>query len=252
MRFSIIIPSCNNGEWIGKTLDSILNQTFKDYEIIVVDDLSSDNSVDICKSKLRPQDTLIINESKRMNGGTRNVGILRAKGEYILCIDSDDWLVDNKVLEDIDRKLNGEDILFIGYVAHRKDGDLLMPVKFKNYDEILKNIIVAIWTKVVKTDLLKSTLFPEGTLFEDRIQHYRLMLKHPTYNYLGREAIVWNRTNKNTISGNMTYLWNTYRFSYCGELYRLINEIEDGDFKNFLKRELNGYMTQIRDMVDKL
>lgn len=249
---SIVIPSCNNGKWIGKTLDSILEQTYQDFEIIVVDDMSTDNSVEVIKSKLRKQDTLIINDSKRLNGGTRNVGILKAKGDYILCIDSDDWLIDNKVLEDIHNKLNGEDILFIGYLAHRDIGDIAVNLKYRNYDDALRNITVAIWTKVVKADVLKDNLFPEGTLFEDRIQHYRLMLKHPTFSYLGREAIVWNRTNTNTISGNMTYLWNTYRFSYCGELYRLINEIEDGDFKDFLKRELNGYMTQIREMVDKL
>ena len=249
---SIVIPSCNNEKWIGKCLDSILNQTYKDYEIIVVDDMSTDNSVEVIKSKLREKDTLIINESKRLNGGTRNVGILKAKGDYILCIDSDDWLIDDNVLGDISRKLNGEDILFIGYLSHREQGDIAVNLKYRDYDDALRNITVAIWTKVVKADLLKNTLFPEGTLFEDRIQHYRLMLKHPTFSYLGREAIVWNRTNTNTISGNMTYLWNTYRFSYCGELYRLINELEDGDFKDFVKRELNGYMAQIREMVDKL
>lgn len=252
MRLSIVIPSCNNGKWIGKCLDSIINQTFQDFEIIVVDDLSTDNSVEIIKSKLRPQDTLIINESKRLNGGTRNVGILKAKGEYTLCIDCDDWLIDNKVFEDIDKKLNGEDILLLGYVAHRENGDIAVNLKYRNYDDALRNITVAIWTKVVRSSLLKNTLFPEGTLFEDRIQHYKLMLKYPTYSYLGREVIVWNRTNTNTISGNMTEEWNTYRFNYCGELYRLIKTLPDGDFKNFIKRELNGYMAQIREMVDNL
>ena len=249
---SIVIPSCNNEKWIGKCLDSILNQTYKDYEIIVVDDMSGDNSVEVIKSKLRPQDTLIVNESKRYNGGTRNVGILRAKGDYILCIDCDDWLIDNNVLMDISRKLNGEDILFLGYITHRDTGDIAVNLKYRDYEDALRNITVAIWTKVVKAELLKNTLFPEGTLFEDRIQHYKLMLKKPTFNYLGREVIVWNRTNQNTISGNMTDEWNTYRFNYCGDLFRLIKTLPDSSFKDFIKRELNGYMTQIREMVDKL
>ena len=78
------------------------------------------------------------------------------------------------------------------------------------------------------------------------------MLKKPTFNYLGREVVVWNRTNTNTISGNMTDEWNTYRFNYCGDLFRLIKTLPNGDFKDFVKRELNGYMAQIREMVDNL
>lgn len=252
MRFSVVIPNYNNGEWIGKTLESIINQTFKDYEIIVIDDMSTDNSIDIIKKYLRDSDTLIINESKRYNGGSRNEGILRAKGEYIICIDSDDWFIDNKVFEDINKKLNGEDVLFIGYIAHKEDLDLSMNIKFKDYDEALRNIICAIWTKVIKASLLKETLFPEGTLFEDRIQHYHLMLKHPSFSYLGREAVMWNRTNLNSISRYNTDLWNTYRFSYCGDLFRLIKTLPEGDFKDFLKQELNGYMAQIREMVCSL
>ena len=251
MRLSVIIPSCNNAEWVGKCLDSILNQTFQDFEIIVVDDCGIDNSVDIIKSKLRPQDTLIINESKRLNGGTRNVGILRAKGEYIFCIDCDDWLSHNKVLENIDRKLKGEDILFCGYITHQKDRDIFVNLKMRSLEQAFKDVTCAIWTKVVKASLLKETLFKEGTLFEDRINHYELLLKAKTFNNLDSEAIVWNRTNTNTISGSMNSLWNTYRFNYIGDLYRLYPSLND-DLKAYILREINGYMAQIREMVNKL
>lgn len=252
MRFSVIIPSYNNGKWIGKCLESIINQTYQDFEIIVVDDISTDDSVDIIKKYLREQDTLIVNESKRMNGGTRNVGILKAKGEYIICIDSDDWFIDNKVFEDINNKLNGEDICFMGYVVYKGETSLSITNRHKTVESSLTDITCAIWTKVVKTKLLKETLFPEGTLFEDRIQHYRLLLKQPSITNLGREAIVWNRTNLNSISGHNTDLWNTYRFNYCGELYRLLKELPEGTFKDFIRRELNGYMKQITEMASKV
>lgn len=255
MRLSIIIPSCNNAKWLGKCLDSITSQTYQDFEIIVVDDLSTDDSVKVAKKHLRKQDTLIINESKRMNGGTRNVGILKAKSDYILCIDCDDWLVDNKVLETIVNKLDAVgdiDILFTDYITHREDYDLMMHNRNNSIEAALRNITCAIWTKVVKRELLQECLFPEGTLFEDRIQHYRLLLKAKSISNLDKPVIVWNRTNTNTISGNNTYLWNTYRFSYCGELYRLYNELEKGAFKDYIKEELEGYMKQIRQMVDDL
>ena len=252
MRFSVIIPNYNNGEWIGKTLDSVINQTFQDFEIIVIDDLSTDNSVEVIRSKLRKQDTLIINESKRFNGGSRNVGILRAKGEYIICIDSDDWFIDNKVFEDVDKTLKGEDICFMGYLVNKGDVSLSIQNKHKSINDALMDYTCAIWTKVVKTKLLRETLFPEGTLFEDRIQHYQLMLKYPTFTNLGRESTVWNRTNLNSISNHNTALWTTYRFSYCGELYRLLQTLPEGEFKNYIRDELKDYMKQINEMADNI
>ena len=251
MRFSVIIPNYNNGEWIGKCLDSVVKQTFQDFEIIVIDDMSTDNSIDIIKSKLRPSvDVVLINQSKRLNGGSRNEGILRAKGEYLIFIDSDDWFIDNKVFEDIDRKLNGEDILFTGYMTHSQTSDMLVNNTVSSLEEALKSPTCAIWTKVVKREVME--LFPEGTLFEDRIQHYKLLLKAKTFTNLGRATIMWNRTNSNSVSISKEHVWWTYQFNYAGELYRLINSIPDGEFKNYIREELKGYMNQIKDMVDKI
>ena len=115
MRFSVIIPNYNSEEYIEKCLNSVLNQTFKDFEIIVIDDISSDNSVSKIKSLLRKQDKLIINKTKRLNGGTRNVGILEAKGDYIICLDCDDWITNENIFQEINDNLKDEDIMFLGY-----------------------------------------------------------------------------------------------------------------------------------------
>ena len=250
MRFSVIIASCNNGEWIDKTLDSIYSQTFKDYEVIVVDDLSTDNSVEIIKSKLRDKDTLIINQSKRLNGGTRNVGIERAKGEYLIFIDSDDWFIDDKVFEDIDRKLNGEDILFCGYLSHNPNSDILVNPIITDLEQAKMMPTCAIWIKVVKRSVM--VLFPEGTMFEDRIQHYWLLDRAKTFTNLGRAIVVWNRLNTNSISISKEKIWYTYRFNYCGDLYRYIKTLPEGKFKDFVKDELKGYMESINKEVDEL
>jgi glycosyltransferase involved in cell wall biosynthesis len=252
MRFSVIIPSCNNGKWIGKTLDSILSQTFKDYEIIVVDDMSTDNSVEVIKSKLRDIDVCVINQSKRLNGGSRNEGIIRARGEYLIFIDSDDWFIDNTVFEDIDKKLNGEDVMFLGYITHQKTSDILVNPIITDLEQSKMSFTCAIWTKVVKNDLMKKVLFPEGTLFEDRIQHYQLLDQVKTFTNLGRAALVWNRENTNCISISKEHIWYTYRFNYCGELYRYIKTLPEGKFKDYVKEELNGYMESINKAVDEL
>lgn len=252
MRLSIVIPSCNNGEWLDKCLKSILSQTFTDYEIIVVDDLSSDNSVEVAKKYLRKEDTLIINESKRLNGGSRNVGILKAKGEYIFCIDSDDWLYDNNVFSEIDKKLNGEDILFASYICHKKNYDLAVNLHYRDLKDSIMSSTCAIWTKVVKRELFLKALFPEGTLFEDRIQHFNLLTKAKTFTNLDKIAIVWNRTNTNTISENMTNEWITYRFNYCGDLYRLIRDIKDTDLRKYFIDELKSFQKSTNKMVDEI
>ena len=86
MKFSVVIPNYNSEKWIEKCINSVLNQTFKDYEIIVVDDMSTDSSEAIAYDLLRDKGTVIFNKTKRLNGGTRNVGIAEAQGDYILCI----------------------------------------------------------------------------------------------------------------------------------------------------------------------
>lgn len=252
MRLSVVIPSCNNAKWLGKCIESITSQTFQDFEIIVVDDLSSDDSVEVAKKYLREQDTLIVNESKRLNGGTRNVGILKAKGEYIFCIDSDDWLYDNTVFEKIDKKLNGEDILFTSYICHKEQYDLAVNIHYKDLKDAIMSSTCAIWIKVVKRELMLKALFPEGTLFEDRVQHFNLLSQARTFTNLDDIAIVWNRTNTNTISQNMTKEWITYRFNYCGDLYRLIRDIEDKDLRKYFIDELKSFQKSTNKMVDEL
>lgn len=252
MRLSVVIPSCNNAKWLGKCIESITSQTFQDFEIIVVDDLSSDDSVEVAKKYLREQDTLIVNESKRLNGGTRNVGILKAKGEYIFCIDSDDWLYDNTVFEKINRKLNGEDILFTSYICHKEQYDLAVNIHYKDLKDAIMSSTCAIWIKVVKRELMLKALFPEGTLFEDRVQHFNLLSQARTFTNLDDIAVVWNRTNTNTISQNMTKEWITYRFNYCGDLYRLIRDIEDKDLRKYFIDELKSFQKSTNKMVDEL
>lgn len=251
MRFSIVIPNYNSEKWIEKCLTSVLNQTFQDFEIIVVDDMSTDNSVSIIKSLLRPQDKFIVNKSKRLNGGTRNVGIVEAQGEYTLHIDCDDWLKDNNVLQKINDKLNGEDVLFLGYEYHTKNSNTPKILRYDNLEQAFEDIVCAIWTKCVRTKLLKRCLFPEGTLFEDRTPHYELLLACETFNCLGETTHVWNRENNSTISCNPAYI--TYRFEYCGELYRLLkNKVYDPKLKQFILKELKGYLNSCNEMVGEL
>lgn len=252
MRFSVIIPNFNNAEWLEKCLRSVVDQTFQDFEVIFVDDMSTDNSVEIAEKILREQDTIIRLKTKRLNGGARNVGIHLAKGDYIICLDSDDWLKDNTVFEDINKGIHGEDIIFLDYET-LWDVEVTSEAHFdyKDLRTALTDATCAIWAKVVKRDLLQSVSFPEGNLFEDRIHHYRLILKAKTFSCLKRITHVWSKINKNSTSQNKE-LYDPYRFHYSGELYILAKEVGECEFKHHLKGEINAYLEQINKMMEEL
>lgn len=248
MKFSIVIPNYNGEKWTADLIKSILDQTYTNYEIIFVDDLSEDNSVEIARSLLRENDKLIINKSKRLSGGTRNVGICEATGDYILCIDCDDKLLDNKVLEDINNKLNNEDIMFLGFKLNGGPNEVVIDAKTKT--EAFDCGFGAPWLKVVKRDLYLKHLFPEGTLYEDRINHLELCIYGDTFTSLGRSTHYWNRENEKATTFSPKWSW--YRFEYCGELYRLINDLDCSWMRIRLIQELKLYQQSCNEKVDEL
>ena len=98
-KISVIIPVYNVEKYLGQCLDSVVNQTFKDIEIICIDDGSTDSSLDILKKYAQIDSRIIIINSEN-NGVSeaRNKGIERAKGDYIYFIDGDDY-IDQQCLE---------------------------------------------------------------------------------------------------------------------------------------------------------
>lgn len=252
MKFSVIIPVWNNEQWLEHCFSSILEQTFKDYEVIIVDDMSTDNGMQIIKKyqKLFNKCKVIKNKTRRLNGGSRNVGIAEASGEYIICIDCDDWFIDNNVFEDIANKLKGEDICFLDYRVHTKDYDMDCMQHYNSIDEAIRGYTCALWTRVVKRELLLENLQKEGTLFEDLGQHYRLLLNCKTFTYLGRVTHIWNRLNANSISNMEQYAF--YRFNFCGEMVELLQNMPDSETRRYLKEKLYEYLNLCNTMVNKL
>ena len=101
MKFSVIVPAYNVEKYIKRCLDSIINQTYKNYEIIVVNDGCTDNTMDIAKN----YDAKIINLEHVSVSEARNQGVKKASGDYILFLDSDDYW-SNELLENISNNLS--------------------------------------------------------------------------------------------------------------------------------------------------
>ena len=110
MFFKIVIPNYNSEEYIEKCLSSIEEQTFKDFSIIIIDDSSTDNSLEIIKKYKNKYNNIIIETPKKKvwNGGGRNIG-LKYSSEYTLFLDCDDWFKDyfnRNNTYDVDQKKN--------------------------------------------------------------------------------------------------------------------------------------------------
>ena len=91
IKVSVIIPAYNTEKYIGKAIDSALAQTLPEIEVIVVDDCSTDNTVEIVKGFTDPRLKLLLNSENMGAGGARNKAIQAAKGKWIAVLDSDDW-----------------------------------------------------------------------------------------------------------------------------------------------------------------
>lgn len=151
-KFSIIIPMYNVEKYIKKCINSCLNQTYKNYEVIIVDDQSSDNSLNIAKSMCK--DVSFVKILKQKNSGVsvaRNKGLLKSNGDYVLFVDGDDWLEYDALakLNDCILTNSSSDIIITGFYTNKGDKEINdhffeeKNIVFSNNDnlEIIKNCI---------------------------------------------------------------------------------------------------------------
>lgn len=231
MRFSIVIPNYNSEKWIIKLLDSIKNQTYKDYEIIIVDDISTDNSVNMIQEYIEDNVTipidLYVNKTKRFNGGTRNVGVENASGEYILFADCDDYFYCNNAIEEVAKVIDEDDypdLIRLPYHFYTNDicQDTII-LHENSLSELANTVFVAPWTKCIKRKLFIP--FPENTLIEDIVQHIAQIDVIKTIGYCPIPVMVWNRANQDAISSD-TRKYDTESKRYSS-IFRNIADLLD-------------------------
>lgn len=179
-KISIIIPVYNVENYVDKCIDSVLSQTYKDLELILVDDGSSDNSGKICDEyALKDNRIKVIHKENGGLSSARNAGIDVAKGEYITFIDSDDVLLNNDIYNKIIKIFNNDNSIdIVQYdVIHKwkSTEEYKRKYPFKTYcnkQDILEgylteNIHVSCCDKVFKTEIFKDIRFPLGQISED-------------------------------------------------------------------------------------
>lgn len=185
IKVSVIVPAYNTEKYLKKCLDSLVNQTLNDIEIIVINDCSTDKTKDILKNyKEKYKNIKVINNKTNKGiGYNRNLGIKKAKGEFISFIDSDDY-VDITMYEKMYNKAKRDklDLVICNFYNNleHEDGSIqkiipknLIPyfdnTTLKDKPDLLLKVELAPWNKLYKKELLDGVWFPEDLKYEDAI-----------------------------------------------------------------------------------
>lgn len=253
-KFAIVVPNYNNdhGNYEGKTylqkcIESILEQTYKDFELIVIDDMSDDNSVETIKSYKDKRLHLIQNKRKRYNGGSRNVGIEYAIDnfdfDYFCFLDSDDWWKDDKVLETINKRLNNHEMLTLCCEMVNERGTMYTSKNkatcYQDLYSINNNLWCTAWARVIRKD--KIVYFCEDTLMEDRVWTYRLAdgLNFDNVTNIDKVCYCWNRMNTTqSVSIVRNDYWNASAYCHIGHQLQLISQLKHKEMIPILKERI--------------
>ena len=146
MTFSIIIPVYNAERKICKCFDSIKVQSFKDFEVVFVDDGSKDNSLQLLHSFYDNNPNLnikIISQTNQGAGKARNNGISNSEGDYIVFLDSDDY-VDDDYLKSVYEKIKCEnaDVVFVDVIREKENGEIIRTEKMSQFQSLTKDSMI--------------------------------------------------------------------------------------------------------------
>ena len=266
MKVSVIVPVYKVEQYISKCLDSLVNQTLEDMEIIVVNDGSPDNSEKIIKDYAKKYKN--IKYLKKENGGlssARNFGLKHATGEYIGFVDSDDY-VDKRMYQMMYEKAieASADLVVcdLNYVYEDKEEKAYSNIKTDTTDikSIMNNIYPAAWNKLYKKELFDNEVyFKEGVWYEDVEFIYRLLpyvnkigvVHEHFYKYIQRENSIIRTIDKRLYNyiDNWNGILEFYKkrdlyisyekeleYSYVRYLYAtFIKQACKYDYENYLK-----------------
>lgn len=223
-KISVIVPIYNVEEYIDICIKSILNQTYKSFELILVDDGSTDNSGNICDEYKRIDDRVHVIHKK--NGGlsdARNFGIEYAKGEFLYFIDGDDF-IEVDTLESMIKLImkTDSDIAICNMVRYYGEGDIdkfynpVDEIKILNNDyrfETLRQPSVC--NKMFKSVLFSNIKFPLKKYYEDTFVYHELLFKANRVVLTGKNSYYYRSRRGSIISGG----YNEKYFDFIEAVY---------------------------------
>tara|TARA_B110001454_G_scaffold187984_1_gene185666 strand:- start:41 stop:781 length:741 start_codon:yes stop_codon:yes gene_type:complete len=232
---SIIIPYFKKKEFFEKTIHSVLNQTYSNFEIFIVYDDENKDDLDFVKkiSELDSRVNLIINNQNLGAGQSRNIGIKHSNGEYIAFIDADDLWHQDKLLMQIEfMQSNNYYISHTSYdiINEKEDKISSRKVKTLTYDQLIKSCDIGLSTVILKKNLLDDdTLFPELKTKEDYVLWLKITRGGQKIAALDKTLSKWRKCKISLSSSTIRKLidgYNVYRkylnFNPVKSFYNLI------------------------------
>lgn len=254
MRFSVIIPIYNVENYLHKCIESVVNQTLKDYELFLIDDCSSDNSLKIAEEYENNEAVTLIRKEKNSGlSDTRNYGLRKANGDYILFLDSDDY-IEFDALEKIDRLISSNkypDIIYFDYFMHV---DTTVSKKRSNHcavtmftgtaflkEELSKRKYnPAACFGVYRRDLImrKNLFFKVGILHEDELWAPQIALTaekvyisdYAYYHYIRHSGSITLKSNQKKNGIDIMKI--------CKDLDKVSKKVTDNELKNIMDNHI--------------
>lgn len=256
-KVSVIIPIYNVEDYLAECLESVINQTYRDLEIICINDCSTDRSSEILKEYAKKDIRIIIleNEANRGQAYTRNIGIAQASGEYILFVDSDDTIC-RDLLESCMQVSAGNDMVCFDYsqiadgqvyprqFAYQMKEGLYKGEIFLEESVRKESIIFAPWSKIFSRNFLLENhiSFYSGIIYEDVLFSFCCYVNAKSVYNLDRKLYEYHIRNQSTMTKGVTEKSiESYIICIC-ELTRLYLQT---DYNQKLCHAIEGYIRKV-------
>ncbi|MEH8137532.1 glycosyltransferase family 2 protein [Gallibacterium anatis] len=263
-KFSIIVPVYNVEKYLTECINSILSQSFSNYELLIIDDGSTDSSGNICDTYVTHKNVKVFHKENGGLSDARNYGIKEAIGEYIIFVDSDDFWSDTLFLDKINDKIMAynPDLVIFGYKKLYEDRVIkkyipkMSEEKDYNIEYILQKGIFRIcaWDKVVKRELILNNNidFRIGVIGEDMEWCAKLysfsnkvaILCSSSYMYRQREGSITKVISEKNIIDVMN------NFNLCLDLIILLSPKKALIYKKFLANNFSMFIILL-SLIDK-
>lgn len=217
---SVITPVYNAEKFLKETIDSVLKQSYKDFEYLLIDDCSTDNSPEIVKAYAEKDSRVKYIKLQENSGAAvaRNTGLEHAQGRYIAFVDSDDLWYPEKLEKQLTfMQENNEAFTYTKYEHITEDGEIQSAPDFPerlNYSGLLKNTAIACSTVVIDREVIGDFRMPLVRKGQDTATWLKILRDHD-YAYLVDEILNQYRGREGSLSSNkidaLKRTWNTYR-----------------------------------------
>lgn len=286
MTFSVIIPVYNVEQYLGRCVDSVIKQTYQDFEIILIDDGSTDNSGALCEKYAAMDSRIRAYHQKNVGlSAARNAGIAKSNGEYILFLDSDDyWLNDEALSHIYEQVVRKPDIVVFGVsivgdelaqkmYSHCINLNRLFPKEFLSGKEYLTSVLKLdcgyLWWAIryaYRRELWENERFPVGKKYEDVFTTYKILLKARMVKILPEDIYAYIIGRVGQITQSVSFeAWNN-RFEASVENIKLIenypisedlkkllcSNMAEGYYESLIKLTMLSSVAEQKECLKKL